>query len=293
MGRAFPDRLEIAPFGGPARGRVRPPGSKSITNRALLLAALAEGRSVLTGALMAEDTEAMLGCITGLGATVSTGDSAIIIDGLAGVIPPGRPELFAGQSGTTARFVSAALLLSTDPVTIDADEAMRRRPMGPAIDALRALGAEVVERIDPGRLPFTVRSVAPFDDAMPVLHVPGDLSSQFASGLLIAGACLPQGLRLVVDGALVSRPYLDMTVSVMRRFGAHVEHDDGRIGRWHRFDTAARSSTSNPTPAVPRTSSPRPPSPAERSLSKVSDRVRSRAISVSSTCWLAWGPRSR
>lgn len=228
MGRAFPDRLEIAPFGGPARGRVRPPGSKSITNRALLLAALAEGRSVLTGALMAEDTEAMLGCITGLGATVSTGDSAIIIDGLAGVIPPGRPELFAGQSGTTARFVSAALLLSTDPVTIDADEAMRRRPMGPAIDALRALGAEVVERIDPGRLPFTVRSVAPFDDAMPVLHVPGDLSSQFASGLLIAGACLPQGLRLVLEGALVSRPYLDMTVSVMRRFGAHVEHDDGR-----------------------------------------------------------------
>lgn len=228
MDRALPERLEIVPFDGPAQGRVRPPGSKSITNRALLVAALAEGRSVLTGALVAEDTEAMLGCVTGLGAVVSREGTTVTVDGLAGTIPGGRPTLYAAQSGTTARFVSATLLLSTEPITLDADAAMRRRPMGPTIDALRALGAEVVEDEGDGRLPFTVRAVTLSHDTMPVLRVSGEASSQFASGLLIAGVCLPCGLRLVVDGDLVSRPYLDMTVAVMGRFGARVDMLDER-----------------------------------------------------------------
>ena len=115
----FPERLEVVPFDGPARGRVRPPGSKSITNRALLVAALAEGRSVLRGALVAEDTEAMLGCVAGLGADVSREGTTVTVDGLDGAIPSGRPRLHAAQSGTTARFVAAALLLSTEPVTLD------------------------------------------------------------------------------------------------------------------------------------------------------------------------------
>ncbi|MBU3701957.1 MAG: 3-phosphoshikimate 1-carboxyvinyltransferase, partial [Acidimicrobiia bacterium] len=218
----------IVPFDGPARGRVRPPGSKSITNRALLVAALAEGRSVLTGTLVAEDTEAMLGCIVGLGADVTRAGTTVTVDGLAGAIPSGRAHLHAAQSGTTARFVAATLLLSTEPVTLDADEAMRRRPMSPTIDALRALGAEVVEDGEAGHLPFTIRPALGSDGAMPVLHVPGEASSQFASGLLIVATCLPQGLRLVVDGDLVSRPYLEMTVSVMRHFGAAVDVVDER-----------------------------------------------------------------
>ncbi|MFM8862133.1 MAG: 3-phosphoshikimate 1-carboxyvinyltransferase, partial [Acidimicrobiia bacterium] len=117
------------------------------------------------------------------------------------------------------------------PVTLDADPSMRRRPMGPTIDALRALGAEVVEGGELGRLPFTVtpgESGEPGDGSMPELHIPGEESSQFASGLLIAAVCLPHGLRLTVDGELVSRPYLDMTVSVMRRFGAEVDRVDDR-----------------------------------------------------------------
>lgn len=228
MDRSFPARLEIVPFDGPARGRVRPPGSKSITNRALLVAALAEGRSVLRGALAAEDTEAMLGCIVGLGADVTRAGTNVTVDGLSGAIPGGRPDLHAAQSGTTARFVAATLLLSAEPVTLDADEAMRRRPMGPTIDALRLLGAEVVEDGEVGHLPFTVRSAPRADDVMPVLHVSGEASSQFASGLLIVAVCLPHGLRLVVDGELVSRPYLEMTVSIMRHFGAAVDVVDDR-----------------------------------------------------------------
>jgi len=231
MERRFPAQLEIVPFDGPAIGRVRPPGSKSITNRAVLVAALAEGRSVLTGALEAEDTAAMLDCVVGLGATVTREGTTVVIDGLGGVVSDGRPVLYAAQSGTTARFVAAAMLLAAGTVTLDADPAMRRRPMGPTIDALRTLGAEVVEGGELGHLPFTVtpgEPGEPGDGSMPELHIPGEESSQFASGLLIAAVCLPHGLRLTVDGELVSRPYLDMTVSVMRRFGAEVDRVDDR-----------------------------------------------------------------
>ena len=228
MDRPLPARLEIEPFEGPARGRIRPPGSKSLTNRVLLVAALAEGRSVLTGALIADDTEAMIGCAIGLGAKVDRDATMITVDGTAGVVAPGRPTLHANQSGTTARFVAAALLLAPEPVTLDADPAMRRRPMGPTIDALRSLGGEVDELGDPGSLPFAVHAGRRTVGTMPEVHVPGEGSSQFASGLLIAAVCLPHGLRLIVDGDLVSRPYLDMTVSVMRRFGAVVDEVDDR-----------------------------------------------------------------
>ncbi|MFM8861365.1 MAG: hypothetical protein ACKOIA_02730, partial [Acidimicrobiia bacterium] len=97
MERRFPAQLEIVPFDGPAIGRVRSPGSKSITNRAVLVAALAEGRSVLTGALEAEDTAAMLDCVVGLGATVTREGATVVIDGLGGVVSDGRPVLYAAQ----------------------------------------------------------------------------------------------------------------------------------------------------------------------------------------------------
>lgn len=223
-----PARLEIVPFAGPVDAIVRPPGSKSITNRALLVAALARGRSTLTGALLADDTEAMLGCIRGLGADVVVDGTTIVIDGLAGSIPAARPVLDARQSGTTARFVAAALLLAADTVVLDADPAMRRRPMAPTIDALRSLGAGVAERAERGRLPFAVSGPIPAATTMPTVTLAADESSQFASGLLIVGACLPHGLRIEIPGPMVSRPYLDMTVAVMRRFGAVVERPDDR-----------------------------------------------------------------
>ena len=222
-GVTFPDRLEIIPFDGPISAVVRPPGSKSITNRALLAAGLATGRSVLRGALLADDTEAMVACIRGLGATVAVDDTTITVDGIDGRIAARSEPLDANQSGTTARFVAAALLLAADPVTLDADGAMRRRPMAPTIDALRSLGATVSELGDLGHLPITVTGPRFAPGTMPVVRLDASASSQFASGLLLAAPCLPDGLRVELEGAVVSRPYLDMTVAVMASFGAVVE----------------------------------------------------------------------
>jgi len=222
------DRLEIVPFDGPVRATVRPPGSKSITNRALLVAALADGRSTIIGALDAEDTVAMTNCVLGLGAGVAMDGATVTVEGLHGSIPPGRPRLDAEQSGTTARFVAASLLLSGEPVVLDAAPAMRRRPMAPLLDALRTLGGDVVELGDPGHLPFSVSGPAEAPASTPTVTVSAAASSQFTSGLLIAAACLPHGLRLVLDGEIVSRPYLDMTVAVMRAFGAEVAAVDER-----------------------------------------------------------------
>lgn len=222
------DRLEIVPFDGPVDAVVRPPGSKSITNRALLVAALARGRSTITGLLHADDTDAMLGCIRGLGAAVALDGTTAVIDGLDGTIPAARPRLDARESGTTARFVAATLLLSSSPVTLDADEAMRRRPMAAIVGALRGLGATVATTSSDGSLPCTVTGPTAVPDATPTISLAADVSSQFLSGLLIVGACLPLGLRLVAEGDIVSRPYLDMTVAVMERFGAVVDRPDDR-----------------------------------------------------------------
>lgn len=226
MPSASTSRLELVPFDGPIDATVRPPGSKSITNRALLIAGLAEGRSILDGVLFADDTRAMLDCISSIGATVAVDGTTVTIDGIGGRIGPGTAPLFANQSGTTARFVAAALLLADAPVVLDADPAMRRRPMGPTIASLRALGAEVDERGEVGHLPIAVTGPEGTPDEMPIAVVPSSGSSQFASGLLIAGACLPRGLRVELDGPVVSRPYLDMTVAVMCAFGATVDHPD-------------------------------------------------------------------
>lgn len=225
----LPPTLEIVPFAGPIDAAVRPPGSKSITNRALLVAALASGRSVLTGALSADDTEAMLGCVASLGANVAVDGDVVTIDGVGGRIPSapnGSRALDANQSGTTARFVAAALLLSSGSTVLDADDAMRRRPMGPTLAALRSLGATVRELGAADRLPIEVTGPTDEPETMPTVELSAAESSQFASGLLIAGACLPTGLCVRLEGAVVSRPYLDMTVAVMKSFGASVARPD-------------------------------------------------------------------
>lgn len=226
---AGPTRLMI-PFDGPLDAVVRPPGSKSITNRALLAAALATGRSELTGVLVADDTEAMIGCVRALGATISVDREALTatIDGVGGSLDRSDGRFDARQSGTTARFISATLALGAEAGVLDADEQMRRRPMGPMFDVLTALGATVEEVDEPGLLPVSITGPLVRPTSMPVVAIPADISSQFASGLLLAAACMPAGLRLELTGEVVSRPYLDMTVEVMRTFGGHVSTPDER-----------------------------------------------------------------
>ena len=218
------DPYPIRPFDGPVDAVVRPPGSKSLTNRALLAAALAEGTSRLEGVLFADDTEAMLGCIEALGAgvIVDRDHHRVEVHGTGGRLTAGPVELHAALSGTTSRFVAAVLALGAGPFRLDGGAPLRARPMGPVLDAVRQLGATVTEEGESGHLPVTVSGgatgVGPGGERGYV-RLPGDVSSQFVSGLLIAGACLPGGLRVELSTDPVSRPYLDMTIAVMAAFG--------------------------------------------------------------------------
>ncbi|CAB4345486.1 MAG: 3-phosphoshikimate 1-carboxyvinyltransferase [Actinobacteria bacterium] len=226
----MPDVLSIVPFKGPIDAVVTPPGSKSITNRSLLIAALASGESVLRGALLAEDTHAMIDCVEALGARVerSADDLALTITGIGGELANAGPDFFARQSGTTARFMAAVLALGSQPFLLDADDAMRRRPMGDALSALDSLGVTISAKGEAGFLPVEICGPPTLVGSMPTVVIDGSTSSQFTSGLLIAAACMQDGLRIELRGDIVSRPYLDMTVSVMHAFGAKVLTPDDR-----------------------------------------------------------------
>jgi 3-phosphoshikimate 1-carboxyvinyltransferase len=242
------DPYEVVPFAGPIDAAVRPPGSKSITNRALVAAALASGRSELSGVLFADDTEAMLACVERLGATleVDRHRHVVTVDGVGGHIAPGPLALDARLSGTTSRFVLPMLTLGPGPYRLDGGEPLRARPMGPVLDAMRALGADVVEHGELGHLPVTVTSRAHGVDAEgaggtavgshdQVLEVPGDMSSQFTSGLLLSAPCGPPGtVTIRLSTTPVSQPYLDMTVAVMEGFGVEVDRPDARTFVVHR-----------------------------------------------------------
>ncbi len=221
---ALPDPYEVHPVEGRLDATVALPGSKSLTNRALVAASLADGVSRLDHVLFADDTEAMLGCLAelGVGLRVDRRAERVEVTGNDGRVPAGPRHLDARLSGTTARFVAALALLGPGPYRLDGSEPLRRRPMDGTFEALRALGTRVTELADggapaPGHLPVelaggpaTGRTVA----------VAGDVSSQFLSGLLLAAPCLPAGLRVEITGGLVSRPYVDMTLAVMAGFGA-------------------------------------------------------------------------
>ena len=225
---ALPDPYRIEPFAGPLDVVIEIPGSKSLTNRAVLIAALATGRSRLTGVLFADDTEAMLSCAASLGAEVAIDRERAIVEvqGIGGVLPAEPRGFDARQSGTTARFLAAALLLGDADNLLDAEPQMRARPMDPIVDALRSLGATVTETERHGHLPAIVHGAVTEDQSS--IGLRGDLSSQFISGLLIVAPCLAHGLRIDLSTDPVSAPYLHMTVSVMRAFGATVMVDGDR-----------------------------------------------------------------
>ncbi|MEV0721072.1 hypothetical protein AB0H87_41650, partial [Asanoa sp. NPDC050611] len=206
-----PDVIAVTPLRAPLDATVRPPGSKSITNRALLCASFAPDTSTLTGALFADDTRAMLGAIAALGATVDA-DPATATVRVTGVDPrAGTSDAWvdARQSGTTSRFILPAAALRPGRTVVDGSTQLRARPFGPVFDALRDLGAVVSEE---GRLPATIQG--PMRGG-PV-RISGHLSSQFLSGLLMAGPLMPAGLAVELTSPLVSVPYVEMTRAVMR-----------------------------------------------------------------------------
>ncbi len=214
--------LSILPLTRAPDADVTVPGSKSFTNRALLCAALADGASTLTGGLLADDTEAMMGALTQLGATtrIDTSRDAITVEGTGGALAPGPIDLDVRLAATAARFLAPVLALGRGRYRLDGSEPLRRRPMGPLAAALRQLGVSVSDDADPGHLPIVVDASGLAGGRV---ELPGDVSSQFVSGLLLAGPYAAQGIEISVTTDLVSAPYLDVTAATMRAFGVEVE----------------------------------------------------------------------
>ena len=194
---------------------VRLPGSKSITNRALLLAGLAAGRSVLSGALEAGDTDAFAAGLRSLGVAVERRGDEVAVEGAGGSFPAAEADVFCAEAGTAARFLLAAAAAGEGVYRFDAAPQLRRRPLGLLLQALRAQGART-EPDDAGTLPLTLRAGGLAGGS---LRLPGDTSSQFVSALLMAAPLGRGPLDLRVDG-LVSRPYVTMTLRMMESFGA-------------------------------------------------------------------------
>lgn len=206
---------------GPISATVRIPGYKSITNRALLVAGLAQGPSVLSGVLDADDTVAMRELLDGLGAGVRDGTDDGVVEVFRAVDVDTAATVDARMSGTTARFALPVLALGRAEHRLDAHPQLRARPMGPSLRALEHLGARVRVQGEPDRLPVTI--AGPLRNGHVTLG--GDVSSQFLSGLLLAAPAVPGGLTMTVEGELISRPYVDLTVGVMEAFGASVTVD--------------------------------------------------------------------
>jgi 3-phosphoshikimate 1-carboxyvinyltransferase len=204
----------------PVVGRVRPPGSKSITNRALVCGALARGATTLTGVLDSQDTRIMAAGLTALGFAVDADWPAGVarLEGSAGRVPVPQASIDCAASGTTMRFLSAVCGLGSGPYRLDGTPRMRQRPIGDLVGALASLGCSAVAE-SPGNCPPVVVSGGVTAGQV---SVRGDISSQFASALAMIGPCLPRGLHLDFEGDLVSLPYLDMTRRVMESFGATV-----------------------------------------------------------------------
>lgn len=210
---------------GPVSGTVRLPGSKSITNRALVVAALASGTTRLTGALLADDTEAMVDSLNRLGVPVSWDGTELVVEGSGGSPGSGEAALDVRGSGTTARFLTAAVTIRDGTVAIDGNRRMRQRPIGDLVRTLGELGAAVETLGERDRPPLRVtgRSLA---GGAAVLDA--SRSSQFASAVLLVAPYADRDVVLQLEGPVVSRPYIDQTLQVMTAFGARAGWDGDR-----------------------------------------------------------------
>jgi 3-phosphoshikimate 1-carboxyvinyltransferase len=217
-----PDRIEIQPTTGPIHARIRPPGSKSITNRALVCAALADGESLLTGALDSEDTRVMIDALRrlGIGVEHDRSTATIHVVGCRGQGPVDRADLHVANSGTTMRFLAATLSAGHGTYRLDGTPRMRERPIGDLLGALRQLGADAVCEAGNDCPPVVIRADGLAGGRATIA---GDVSSQFLSGLLMAAPYARSPVELVVEGRLVSKPYIAMTSAVMEAFGVRVD----------------------------------------------------------------------
>jgi 3-phosphoshikimate 1-carboxyvinyltransferase len=220
------DSLELKPARR-AAGTVRLPGSKSISNRVLLVAALAKGETEVLGLLDADDTRVMQDALGKLGVTFSGNK----VTGAGGAFPVRKADLFLGNAGTAFRPLTAALAFSNGEYQLSGVPRMHERPIGDLVDALRGIGARIEYT---GKEGFPPLKVFPSKPKTEGLRVRGDVSSQFLTALLMALPLSGKAARIEVQGELISKPYVEITLNVMKRFGIEVK----RTG-WRYFDVPA------------------------------------------------------
>ena len=223
-----PHSILIPTCPGPVRAAVRPPGSKSITNRALVCAGLARGDSLLTGVLDSQDTRVMAAGLAALGIRLEPDwpRGTVRVTGCDGTPPATAATIDCAASGTTMRFLSAVCPLGHGRYRLDGTARMRQRPIGDLVAALAALGVNAVAESPGGCPPVEIRGTGLQGG---VTRVHGGTSSQFASGLALAAPCTPRGMRIEFEGGLVSLPYLAMTRRVIESFGGRCVADGDRV----------------------------------------------------------------
>lgn len=224
------DVREIRRADGPVVADVVVPPSKSIANRALICAALSSGESEIVGLAPGDDTNAMIACLSALGIPVGVEerDGALVgnVIGTGGALPVGPIRLDTRMAGTTSRFITAVAALGPGPYEVDGDPPLRARPMGPLHDSLHSLGARLEPGEEWGRLPVTVSGPVGGADA---IVMPGDVSSQYVTALMLIAPMIRGGISLGLSTDLVSRPYVEITKAVMADFGAR----DVSLGERH------------------------------------------------------------
>jgi 3-phosphoshikimate 1-carboxyvinyltransferase len=218
------DEIEIVPATRPLAAVVRPPGSKSITNRAMLIAALARGRSVICGALLSDDTQRMAEALRSLGFAVriDEADRRIVVEGQGGLIPTSAAILNAANAGTAMRFLAGLVTLGRGRYRIDGSPRMRQRPIGSLLDALNGVGAHATSENGDGCPPIvidTTDAACAGGEVIREVTIDARLSSQFVSALLMPAPLWRSGLRLTVIGE-TARPFIDMTLRLMEVWGA-------------------------------------------------------------------------
>ena len=235
----LPERYEVQPlerpFDGTGERSPHVPGSKSLTNRALLLAALGDGQTVLNGVLFSDDTERMLEALGTLGfeLEIDRVKARVVVKGCSGRLPghEGRTELFLGNAGTATRFMTAAMPLADGgEYVITGIERMKERPIGELVEPLREMGAEIEYLGNEGYPPVLVKGMGKLKGG--VVKMRPTLSSQYISALLQVGLYCEEGLVMEFEGGITSLPYVKMTVELMRRFGGEVEVN----GDWSRIE---------------------------------------------------------
>lgn len=220
---------KVKTLDGPIDWVVEVPGSKSMTNRALLMAALADGKTTLNGVLFSDDSRHFLGSLKSLGFDVEIDEAAkrVSVVGLNGKLPVTEGEIYVGSAGTAARFLTAMLGMAAGKFTINASEQMKKRPMKPLFDVLSGMGAKITYLEKEGFLPIIIEGIGKSIEESQICNVELDISksTQFLSALMLISPMIKQGLHVRIISEKKDGSYIRITRKMMEQFGAHVDFD--------------------------------------------------------------------